>query len=172
MPRRRRIIPPRRRFFFGCEGASEKAFAVFLQKICENLGLHIHLDAHALGGGDPLNLVCEAIGKRKQQSTRRGRYQQSLLLLDSDRFMPEDQRCRRASTLAQAEGIKLIFQHSNHEGMLLRLHDGRETRRVPAALAESELKRLWPSYDKPVAAADLGQQFGVQDFLHRTLFFG
>jgi hypothetical protein len=59
---RRARIPPRRRFFLGCEGESEQSYGALLQIVAdESLQLRIHLDLQLLGGGDPLAIVEAAV---------------------------------------------------------------------------------------------------------------
>ena len=58
--RRRRPVEPRRVVFIGVEGESERAFARFLQRACDDKGLHLHLDITLSRGGDSLSVVEEA----------------------------------------------------------------------------------------------------------------
>ena len=47
-----RQINNRRRIFVGVEGKSEKSFVVWIQNLCDEAELRIHLDIWAAGGGD------------------------------------------------------------------------------------------------------------------------
>jgi hypothetical protein len=72
---RRARIPPRRRFFLGCEGESEQSYGALLQIVAdESLQLRIHLDLQLLGGGDPLAIVEAAVEKARERARNRGRF--------------------------------------------------------------------------------------------------
>ena len=53
--RRRGQVQPRRVIFIGCEGKSERAFVRFLAHLCQETGLHLHLDARPGNGGDSVS---------------------------------------------------------------------------------------------------------------------
>lgn len=84
-------------------------------------------------------------------------------LMDSDR-LAEDRRSGRdpAPTAAEA-GIELVLLEPNLEGLILRLHEGQETRKPAPGSVENDLKKLWPGYRKPPSADDLQKRFGVDD---------
>ena len=61
--RRRGGVQRRRVVFIGVEGKSDRAFVKFLGHICDEVGLHLHLDAKPASGGDSVAVVEEA-GRR------------------------------------------------------------------------------------------------------------
>ena len=101
MTARRARIPPRRRFFLGCEGESEQSYGALLQSIAdESLQLRVHLDLQLLGGGDPLAIVQAAVEKARARARNRGRFVRHAVLLDSDRHGHAPERDNR---IAQPE---------------------------------------------------------------------
>lgn len=59
----------------------------------------------------------------------------------------------------------------NLEGLLVRLHEGRETHAIAPGDAERQLKALWPEYRKGSLRADqLKRRFGFAD-LNRAARF-
>lgn len=52
----------------------------------------------------------------------------------------------------------------NLEGLLVRLHEGHETRVIPATDAERQLWKLWPEYKKGLLSAEqLKRRLGLKD---------
>ena len=90
-----------------------------------------------------------------------------LVLLDEDRIDEDCRNGRDARAFARQSGIGVVLQTPNLEGVLLRLHPNNEQRVVSAHEAERELKRVWPSYEKPPSSSQLSKRFSVDD-LRRT----
>ena len=152
-------IPRRRRVFVGAEGESERAFAAWLRRLCDDRGLHLHLDVFVAGGGDGAGIV-----RRCAERCEKGKpYVRRLVLLDADRI-PEDRTNDRApEPVAAKADIDLILLEPSLEGVLLRLHKGQETRKPARQNTESELRKLWPDYRKPPKADDLEKRFDLGD---------
>ena len=161
MARPRPAIPQRTRMFIGTEGESEAAFAAFLRTLCDDEGLHVHFDIRAGSGGAPKSIFREALKQRNRRQSR-GRYRRSICIMDRHEFDADHQNLeiRRAATAA---GFDLILFAPNFEGLLLRLHEGWETRRVSPQDTRRELQRLWLDYRKPPNADDLNQRFSLPD---------
>ena len=86
------------------------------------------------------------------------------MLLDADRIPQDRAAGRDAFRAAKKWGLKIILQRPNLEGLLLRLHEGREQRSITAEVAERELPKLWPEYVKgSLTAAHLKQRFSLVD---------
>ena len=52
----------------------------------------------------------------------------------------------------------------NLEGLLVRLHEGHETREIAARDAEGQLRKLWPEYTKGLLSAEeLKRRFTLAD---------
>ncbi len=155
--RRRPVVPSRKAFFIGVEGRSDEAFIAFLQRCCDRGGLHVHLKASAAGGGSPRSVVEDA-GRALVRSSLR-QYAAALVLLDADRIDQNPREGREASAVAKRYRLRLLYSRPNLEGLLVRLHVGRERSQVTAQHAMRELRRLWPDYRKPPSADELTQRF-------------
>lgn len=162
MRSRRRPVPPRRSFFIAGEGQSERPFARFLQHLCDEADLHVHLDIKPQDGGGSVAVIEQA--GRWLKKNRSGReYQARLVLLDLDRIEAEPQEGIQARAVAARYKLKIVFQDPNLEGLLVRLHAGQEQRKIRASDSESELRKLWPAYQKPPTAEQLRQRFTLAD---------
>ena len=78
--RRVRRVPPRTIIFIGCEGKSERAFVRLLSDLCQEAGLHQHLDAKPGNGGDSVSVVQEA-GRHLRKHPDRMSIKHSFVLL-------------------------------------------------------------------------------------------
>lgn len=111
------------------------------------------------GGGDGAGVVehcAKAIRKNKPHDKR-------LVLLDSDRLAEDRRNGRDPAPAAAGAGIELVLLEPNLEGLILRLHEGQETRKPAPGSVKNDLKKLWSGYDKPPSADDLERRFGVDD---------
>ena len=158
---RRYRVEPRRVIFIGVEGVSDRAFVTFLQNCCNEKGLHLHLNTKPADGGDSVVVVKEAARYLNRHFERRD-ISDRLVLLDSDRINQDIQAGRDARSVASKENLELIFLHPNLEGLLLRLHEGYESRRI-VNNAEAELQKVWPAYSKQLTADQLKQRFALSD---------
>lgn len=162
MPRRR-TVEARRVIFIGVEGKSDRAFARFLQICCDGEGQHLHLNVKTASGGDSVAVVKEAVHHLARHLDRRD-INHSLVLLDRDRHAQDVQAGRDAQAVASKAKLEIIFQNPNLEGLLLRLHQGHESRAIVADNSLTELLRVWPEYSKSsLTAAQLQRRFTVSD---------
>ena len=159
---RRRLVQPRRSFFIAGEGQSERPFARFLQHLCDEAGLHVHLDIKPQDGGGSVAVI-EQAGRWLKRNRSRREYQARLVLLDYDRIEAEPQEGIRARAAAARYKLEIVFQDPNLEGLLVRMHAGQEQRRIRASDSESELRKIWPEYQKPPTAEQLRQRFTLAD---------
>jgi hypothetical protein len=162
---RRRPVPQRARILLAGEGDSEVALGAWLNELCRAAGVHVHLDVRALGGGDPLALVEEALRQRERRAGPGLPYRASVLLLDTDRLEDGSERSSRAAVLAARSGLRLVRQRPCFEGTLLRLHPGQEGLFLTVAETRLRLARSWPGYGKPPTRYDLARRFRVGDLL-------
>ena len=160
--RRRRSVEPRRVIFIGVEGESDRAFAQFLQRCCEREGRHLHLIIKPGNGGDSVSVVEEA-GRHLTRHSARRHIGDRLVLLDRDRIEKDLKAGRDARAAASGWNLKMLFQDPNLEGLLFRLHPGREQRRIMAGDAMAELRKVWPEYRKPPTADQLSGRFTLSD---------
>lgn len=151
--------PQRARIFVGCEGDSERAYAIWLQRIADSLHLPLSFDPFIAGGGDPLAIVQRCLKGMWEGERKRGAYRHKFILLDSDRLKENADRDREMMQISKQDGVTLLFQEYEHEALLLRHCDGCHTHRPPAGCGESGLKVHWPDYKKPAAAADLFKHY-------------
>lgn len=168
MPRPR---PQKRaRIFFAFEGESENAFGAWLQDLCDEQNLSVHLDRprRMKGGGDPLALVQRTLKLREESRKKAGEgHRHSFLLIDTDRLNDRSPRSREAVEGAKMEGLDLIRQAPCFEENLLRMHDDHERVRPPdIRSAEQLLRQAWPVYRKPMNRQQLAARFTFAD-LHR-----
>ena len=160
--RRRRSVKPRRAIFIGVEGESDRTFAQFLQRCCEEEGQRLHLMVKPGGGGDSVTVVEEA-GRHLARHPAKRDIRTRLVLLDRDRIEQDLKAGRDAQAVASGWNLKLLFQDPNLEGLLFRLHPGHERRRITAGDAMTELRKVWPEYDKPPTADQLSRRFTLSD---------
>ena len=156
---RRYRVERRRVIFIGVEGVSDRAFVTFLQNCCDEKGLH--LNTKPADGGDSVVVVEEAARYLNRHPGRRD-ISDRLVLLDSDRIEQDRHAGRDAQSVALRENLGLIFLHPNLEGLLLRLHEGYERRKI-VNNAEAELRKVWPEYSKQLTADQLRQRFALSD---------
>ncbi len=164
--RRGHSIPTRRAIFISVEGASDRAFVQFLGKWCKRKERHLSLKVKPANGGNSVDVVKDAIGYLSKSSAEK-EFRQRLVLLDSDRIPQDMQSKRDASALASKDKIEVIWQTPNLEGLLVRLHPGHEDRQLQASIAKTELKKLWPEYDKSLTVQQLEHRFDL-DGLRRA----
>jgi hypothetical protein len=164
MSRQRARVPPRRRFFIGCEGASEHGYGALLQRLADESGLHLHLDLQDLSGGDPFAIVEAACRKVKERAKRHGPFDGRAVLVDADRLGQSPHRDVRISPLANGEGLSVIWQRPCHEVLLLHhLRDCQMLMPHDRASATAALVRRWPEYRKPMSANQLSARISLAD---------
>ena len=156
--RRRRSVKPRRAIFIGVEGKSERAFVRFLQRCCEEEGRHLSLIVSPGTGGDSVSVVEEA-GRHLARHPAKRNIRDKLVLLDRDRIEQDLKAGRDAQAAASGWNLKILFQDPNLEGLLFRLHQGHERRRITAGDAMKKLRKVWPEYRKPPTAGQLKERF-------------
>lgn len=162
MGRRRPRVEPRRVIFVGTEGRSDRPFVQFLQRCCDEAGRHVHVRVKPGSGGGSVAVVRAAACALK----RLGREDISakLVLLDRDRVEQDEKEGHDAQAEAAKASLEIIFQEPNLEGVLLRLHEGHERRRIRASDTKRALEKLWRDYSKSSLTADrLSRRFTVSD---------
>ena len=162
MPRRR-SVSRQKRIFVTAEGEGDRALVQWLQGLCDEQGLHLHLDVVVAGGGDTRRVVEYAVAQRRRRNESRGRDRAALIFLDSDRLAQDRAAGRDPETVAGRADLQLVYLRPNLEGLLIRLHAGHEARFPGANEARRHLERLWPEYVKPMPAVALGRRFGLDD---------
>ena len=164
MPHRRpNPVEPRRVIFIGVEGKNDRAFVQFLQRCCDKEGLYLHLKIATGHGGDSVDVVKETTRRLTGHLDNKD-ISAKLVLLDRDRIEQDRQAGRDAQAVASESGLKIIFQNPNLEGLLLRLHEGYESRKIAAGDSMAELRKVWPEYSKSSLTADqLSGRFDVSD---------
>ena len=161
--RRRGGVQRRRVIFIGVEGKSDRAFVQFLQRVCDEEGLHLHLDVKPGSGGDSLQVVDHARRRLNRHLDRRA-LKARLVLLDSDRIAQD--RLAGRDAVAEASRLKLdvVLMTPNLEGLLVRLHEGYEARTIGPNDVETQLRSLWPQYNKGSLSSDqLRRRFALAD---------
>ena len=160
--RRPRIIERRARIFVGCEGESEQAYGVFLQRLADNAGLKVHIVTKNLQpAGDPLALAEKATHFFDKEN-RKAPFLGKAIMLDADRLSEPSNRGHQALELLKRERFATIWQRPDHEGLLLRHFAGHEHDDPPRGMSMPPLQSLWPGYHKNMAAADLQRQLTLE----------
>ena len=145
------------------EGDGERALAQWLQGLCDDRGLHLHLDIVVAGGNDTRWVVEHAVDRRRRRNETRTRDSGALVFLDADRLAADRAAGRDLETVPGREHLHLVYLRPKLEGLLIRLHGGHEKRFVAAQDAEKRLRELWPAYEKPASATALRERFGPDD---------
>lgn len=153
----------RLRIFVGCEGESEQAYVVCLNKLADTHGHPVHLQAEILRRGDPLTRIQQAVQKIRLQEDRRGAFAHRFALLDFDQVERDIPRLLQTEALARASEIHIIWQRPAHEGLLLK-HFTEFDHRNPATTAEAveQLRRAWPNYRKGLPGARYSSALGLE----------
>ncbi|WP_075291444.1 RloB domain-containing protein [Pararhizobium arenae] len=159
--RRAPHIELRRPVYVGCEGASEVGYIGFLQDIIRdaNLPVHLHVDELGPGAGDPLSRIEMAVFRLSQLQRKRSAPEERFALLDFDQAERDPRRAERASQLAAANKINILWQRPCFEALLLRHLIGRAAKRPPDTPgAIKALRKEWPEYQKPMTRANLARR--------------
>ena len=122
----------------------------------------MHLDIKLTRGGDSVSVVRET-GRHLARQAGQREISGRLVLLDRDRIDEDLRAGRDARAVAAGGKLKLIFQDPNLEGLLFRLHPGRERRRMAARAALQDLRKVWPDYVKPPTVDQLSQRFALSE---------
>ena len=169
MVRRHIRVPRRKRIFVCAEGQSERSFAKWLKILCDEQGANFYLDIIVSNGGDSLAITEHAIYEYRRRTQTRGKFSSGLILLDSDRLQQDIRSGRDPEPKANSENLKLVYLKPNFEGLLSRLHTGREKQFPTADEAKRNLQKLWPNYRKPPSAEELHRHFRIEDVRRAAL---
>ncbi len=154
--------PQKSRIFVGCEGASERSYAAWLQILCNERNISVHLDIHDLGqAGSPI-ATFERAGKIiSREQKNKDKYSYKVILIDTD-WLAEIQQRTQCEEQARRLGLIIIWQHPCHEAFLLRHFLGFEYNQPPTtAESISCLKQLWPGYEKNMPAHKIQQRLTI-----------
>ncbi len=155
MPSRGVPRPRKKPVFLAGEGLSERGYGRWLNRLAADAGVPVAIRAEALRGGDPLDLIEQAIDRLRTVERQRIPYRTRGLLLDSDLRGQSIERDAQAIQLAQNKRMRLIWQEPSHEAFLLRHFAGHENHRPPdQASAERLLRRVWPDFRKGLNGGD------------------
>ena len=158
MKKRFAHIPQRKPIYIGCEGESEQGYAGFLQDLCDDAGLHVHLNIEVLRAGDSLARIELAVRRLAILRRSRGNLPDRFVFLDTDTQALSVEKTNRARQIAAQNKIRIIWQEPCFEGLLLRHLPGRATHRPPTNPATLQaLTHDWPQYEKPMTRAELGR---------------
>ncbi|MBW8882249.1 MAG: hypothetical protein JF615_12750 [Asticcacaulis sp.] len=160
MKTRRGHIQPRKRYFVGCEGESEQSYVRFLQEICDDRGLHVHLLGELLDGGDALARL-EAAERRLPHLETRGVFSARFALLDTDQRRLSPDRAVQADRLAARLSVNVIWQRPCHEALLAKHFVGAHRQPQTADEALAYLQEFWPDYHKAMTAIKVSDQIDL-----------
>ena len=168
MPSRRVSRPRKKPVFLAGEGLSERGYGRWLSRLAAEAHVPVAIRAEALRGGDPLDLIEQAIDRLRTVERQRIPYRTRGVLLDSDLRGQSSERDAEAMHLARNKRMHLIWQEPSHEAFLLRHFAGYENHRPPdQASAERLLWRVWPDLKKGLDGGDYGRVLTAE---HLALF--
>jgi len=151
--------------FLAGEGKSELGYSRWLARLAHVHGAPIAIQTVGLKGGDPLDLVQQAIIKLRTMEAQRGRLHTKGLLLDDDLLGNAD-RDGQALDLAGRHQLHLIWQRCAHEGLLLQhFHAATELNPTSSRHARSLLLRFWPEYQKGMDANGYGARLSMDHLI-------
>ena len=161
----KRIISLRTRFFFTGEGQNDQSLVKWYQRLCNQQGLHVHLDYEPLDGGGYKKMLEETI--RLREKNERETAEKTFLLVDEDRALRRDdpwsiETLKRES---KREDIIVCVQCPNIEGFFLRLFPKKESLNPSPQDVDRLLKKEWSDYSKRVDADTIGKKFTLKDLL-------
>lgn len=161
----KRKVVRRKRIFIAVEGEGEQSFVKWLQDLCNQHQLPIHLDTRVLGGGGYKHMLEKALRLQKRDKDSKTKAKTSILLVDGDREQHKDDGWTLVELKHQAtkNSFELCIQHPNQEGVFLRMHPGQENKQPDLSTVKDELIKLWPQYVKPVDANTLKAKFCLKD---------
>ncbi len=162
----KRVISQRTRFFLAVEGEGEQSFIKWLNELCEQNGLHIHLDCEPVRGGGYKSMLANAVRYRERKERKKAKA--AILLLDADRAARDDGwTIAQLKEEATKKNFKVCVQSPNQEGILFRMLPGNEQMQPNSSTVKRQLLNTWPEYKKPLDARTLATKFTLRD-LHRV----
>ncbi|KAF0096960.1 MAG: Uncharacterized protein FD163_1901 [Hyphomonadaceae bacterium] len=164
------IIKTKTRFFLAVEGESEQSFISWVQMVCNNLQLAVHLDAAVLGGKSYDYMLDKAVKERDKKN--RSKAKKCILLVDADvGNFANGWSCQDLKERASKANFEVCFQRPNHEALLCQLFAGYEQKKFAnSKAADSKLKKLWSNYKKPANAYQLSAQFCGDDLFRAAAY--
>ncbi len=163
MPQRKRKLSRHLTVFAGCEGRSEVGYVRWLGLLARDSGKRISFTPKPLGGGDPLGLVNSFVRELRHKSRLGASFDSKALFLDYDLVGENHDNDHKAYSLAERNGIRLIWQAPCHEAFLVRHFEG-YPRYHPdySEQAEREILRVWPNYKKGLSGIDYFDVMGEE----------
>jgi len=156
-------IAKKRSIFIAAEGESDANCVAWFNMLLREQELHIYLNCQPLHGGGYQTMLNEA--KRSPKYKQRNKKNPSILLVDTDRADRQEDLWNIEQLRAKAKNkasLTLFTFSPNLEGLLLRLHLGKEKLIPDASTVKNLLKKVWPEYYdkvKPASAATLNERF-------------
>lgn len=155
----------RSRIFIAVEGEGERAFVKLLQEFSDNLGLSLSLDAHVLNGGGYKKMLNSAIKKMRKVNKLKNPAKLAIIIVDSDRSENNDDQWSmdKLKQEVSKNGFFLFAQNPNQEGLLIKLFPDNENKKIPKNHINTELRKIWPDYKKPINFYKLKDKFSLED---------
>ena len=156
------MILLRKRIFIACEGESEESFVKWLQQLCDDQELSIHLDSYLLRGGGYEKMLSIAIEERNKRRSKAGSaFKQSVLFVDTDRgdSSVDVWSLENLRQAAFKSDFFACFSRPNLEGVLLRMLLPKAQIAWDSKRVEKELHNVWEKYKKPATADILALKF-------------
>lgn len=154
--------------FLAGEGPSEQGYGRWLGRLAHTHQMPIAIRCDGLSGGDPLDMIREALLKLEASERSGARYRRKAILLDADSLGKNEERDRTAREIAARARMEIIWQVQSHEHFLLR-HFSEYQNRTPTSNIEARrwLMNVWPTYKKGLDADGYGRVL-TRDHLARV----
>jgi hypothetical protein len=133
--------------------------------LSDNNGLSVHLDTYTLTGGGYKTMLENAVQEHKKRVRSKGAYRDRFLIVDGDRADGQDWPLEKLREEAAKHKFTVIVQRPKHEGLLYRMTRGKEHDIPSSSTAETKLRTVWPTYQKPANAHMLNSHFTLDDLV-------
>jgi hypothetical protein len=166
----------RTRYYLAVEGEGEQSFIKWLQQLCDEENLNVHLDCQVLGGGGYQSMLRYALHCQKQRNGKK-RFitagKASILLLDADRGNSKDDGWSHSDLRKEAlkDNFTVCLQMPNQEGWFLCMLSKENTKFDTISDIQKKIKKIWPEYRKPVNTRELSSKFSSEDLFFAASVF-
>jgi hypothetical protein len=151
-------IRKRQRFFVAGEGETEQSLVKWLQKLCDQYAVFVHLDYTPLGGGGYRSMLDKADTERTIKTKRDGDYVHHFIMLDTDlgHGTHDPWTVQKLKEETTKIGFTPCLAYPDVEGLLAQLHGEKGT----------PLKSIWSDYRKPPNAYQLQRRYTRESLIH------
>lgn len=153
----------RKIIFIGCEGESERSYGKFLHDLAEQHGCNIQILAFIPKSTG--NSLMIAKGSIKEASRRVDKGVSKFVLFDYDKAIEIPRQAEVAEAELRKSGFIPIWQHPDHEGLLLRHFEAHRNSDPRSGETFNRLRSVWPDYQKNMNAANIQKKLALHHVL-------